>query len=286
MRGSMNSVSVVPRAPRDLLRCYLETIGLRDPGTPASESLHALQRAHLDAISYSNLDLHLGRTVGLDPVQCLGHIVERGRGGACYQQNGVFAAVLSALGYDVRLLQGTVRKTAGEPGALVGNHLSLLVIVDGQRWFADVGLGDGFRDPLKVEQGRVTQGAFRYELRNPSPERWVFSHDPRGSFAEVDIVLRTARMQDFVKQFKYLSTHPSSPFVRVLAMHRRAADHTLTLRGRVLIRIDESGTEEQHLNTSSEWWSAIVENFRIRIHDVTKPERDELWRWVRQSRKE
>ena len=83
-------------------------------------------------------------------------IVTQRRGGFCYEQNGLFAAVLRALGFDVTLLEARVSKGDGTFG-IPFDHLTLMVQLE-DRWLADVGFGDSFLDPLRLDDpGEQTQ---------------------------------------------------------------------------------------------------------------------------------
>lgn len=81
---------------------YLAVLGVPRPQAPSAGALRALHRAHVERVPYENLDIHLGRPTGIDAAGCVDRIV-RGRGGYCFHLNGAFAALLTALGYEVAL---------------------------------------------------------------------------------------------------------------------------------------------------------------------------------------
>jgi N-hydroxyarylamine O-acetyltransferase len=84
---------------------YLDRIGL--DGSDCS--LETLVRAHVGSITYQNLDVRLGRDNRLDVESLAAKMVDRRRGGYCYEQNTLFAAALEALGYAVTRCVGRVR---------------------------------------------------------------------------------------------------------------------------------------------------------------------------------
>ena len=92
------------------------------------------------------------------------------RGGYCFEQNALFAAVLEHLGFDVTGL--AARVTMGEERTTPRTHMILAVDIAGTRWLADVGFGgDTLLDPISFESGEpVQQGAwaFRLDLSNLS----------------------------------------------------------------------------------------------------------------------
>ena len=86
---------------------YLARIGYAAGVGRDLETLEALQRAHLTAVPFENLDVVHRRGVHTDPARSVAKIVDRRRGGWCYELNGAFHALLSSLGFEARLL-GTV----------------------------------------------------------------------------------------------------------------------------------------------------------------------------------
>ena len=69
---------------------------------PICETLRAVHQLHNDAITYENLDVQLGRPVGRDLAPIFEKIVSEGRGGWCYEQNGLLAWALGRRsGFDV-----------------------------------------------------------------------------------------------------------------------------------------------------------------------------------------
>jgi len=88
------------------------------------QTLRTLQRAHLDAFAYSNLDVMLGDAF-FDLPNYLSRLMNSRHGGLCYQLNYSLALVLRAVGFDVDYLWGTVSKERGQPGNPAGNHLGL-----------------------------------------------------------------------------------------------------------------------------------------------------------------
>ncbi|KAK2877234.1 hypothetical protein FQN49_001309 [Arthroderma sp. PD_2] len=66
------------------------------------EALFRLQRQHLVTFPFSNLVLHYSQhhTISLDPDVLFQKMVERGLGGYCVENTGLFAIVLRTLGFQ------------------------------------------------------------------------------------------------------------------------------------------------------------------------------------------
>ena len=108
------------------VEAYLDRIGYAGPVEPTYAVLAALQRAHMLAVPFENLDIALGRRLVLDRRANYARIVERRRGGWCFELNGLFAWLLQQLGYRVTLLgsfsiqgpDGAVRGVRSSPEQL------------------------------------------------------------------------------------------------------------------------------------------------------------------------
>jgi len=258
---------------RKLRDRYLAHLGIDDPGPPSAAALRELHRVHLDRVPYENLEIQLGRPTTIDPQESAARIVT-GRGGYCYHLNGAFGALLASLGYRVTLVRGAV-PDASEGW---GNHLALLVPVDGATWLVDVGLGDGFRDPLPLRPAAVEQGPFRYRLSHRSGAYWRFDHDERGSVPGFDLDVTPRGLHAFAPVHAHLSTSPESPFVRVLVVQSRYADHTLTLRGCVLSRADKAGVSRSEVTDRKEWAAILSGDFGLNLDGADV---DRLWNKAR-----
>ena len=133
---------------------YLERIGF--DGTPAVDlpTLTALQRAHLTAVPFENLDIVFGDGVSIDAERAVTKIVDEGRGGWCFEVNGAFALLLEALGFDVIRLGAAVLL---DGPSTVLEHLALEVGLD-EPYLADVGFGDSFITPIALNRAGPQDG--------------------------------------------------------------------------------------------------------------------------------
>jgi len=126
---------------------YLKQIGLDERPSLDVVGLEALQRAHLSAVPFENLDVYARRGVRTDLEWSVSKIVERGRGGWCFEVNGAFSDLLTRLGFRVKRLLATVLLP---PSSDLPSHLTLEVILD-RSYLVDVGFGDSFIRPLVLD---------------------------------------------------------------------------------------------------------------------------------------
>ena len=111
------------------IQAYLDRIDYHGPREPTAATLRALHMAHLLAVPFENLNIGRGWPIVLDEDALFEKIVAGRRGGFCYELNGLFAALLRALGFEVTLLSAGVARAAGGFGPEF-DHLTLLVTTD------------------------------------------------------------------------------------------------------------------------------------------------------------
>src|SRR6267378_5734849 len=142
---------------------YLRRVGYFGEIEPTETTLRSLHRAHMFSVPFENLDISLGREIICDESRFLHKIVDERRGGFCYEMNGAFAALLRELGFQVTLLSARVGAGDGRDGPEF-DHMALRVELE-EDWLADVGFGDSFVDPLRLEPGlEQEQFGHRYRL--------------------------------------------------------------------------------------------------------------------------
>lgn len=170
---------------------YLDRIGYGASPRPDAGTLFDLHRRHLSAIPYENIDVQLDRLVDLDIERIHDKIVTQGRGGWCYEMNGLFAWALEQIGFEVRQLGGSVAREFHGRDDMFGAHLVLAVVADGAEWLCDVGFGDGFHQPVEMVVGPFEQRGFRFELARVDGYWRVTNHQHGGApsydFAETEV---------------------------------------------------------------------------------------------------
>lgn len=136
-----------------MLPAYLARIGLAAPPAPDAAGLLAVQAAHRQAIPFENVDVRLGRPIPTAIDAIFAKLVTAGRGGFCFEHNGLMSAMLAEMGFANRML--LARVVFGDPPALPPlTHCLLLVsLPDGQRMIADAGFGGTYCPPLPLADG-------------------------------------------------------------------------------------------------------------------------------------
>jgi N-hydroxyarylamine O-acetyltransferase len=253
------------------IQAYLDRIGF--DGVPRADlaTLIALHRGHALAVSYENLDVQLGRPLTIDPAAAFEKIVHGRRGGWCYEMNGVLGAVLDDIGFRVTRLAGAVhRATRGDE--MVGNHLVLRVDLPEGPWIADVGFGDGPREPWPLSEGPIVCDGYAYRLQRLDAGWWRLNNQPGGGAPSFDFALEPADPARLAAMCEVLQTSPASVFVMTAVAQRHMGEEIRYLRGRAFRRL-RPGASEDHLIDSAEDFVALLK----REFELDLPETAAIW---------
>jgi N-hydroxyarylamine O-acetyltransferase len=243
------------------LQGYLDRIGfLGRPGRD-HQTLAAIHRRHVESIPFENIDVLLGRTVDFDLERIYDKIVNRRRGGWCYEMNGLFGWALGEIGFDVtRLAGGVGRSERGEEA--VGNHL--LLLVDGV-WLADVGFGNGLYEPVTLETGELRQRGFLSHLDTVEDGWWRYTSHDGMSF---DFRLDPADQDLLQDRCDYLRTSPESGLKRNLVAEIQGSDRCQSLRNSILTTQYPDRVEESVIGDENEMVNVLQTVFGIVDADV------------------
>ena len=243
---------------------YLERINYKGPLEPTAETLRRLHFAHLLAVPFENLSIHAGETIVLDDGALFDKVVARRRGGFCYELNGLFAALLRALGFEVELLSAGVLGKSGEFGPEF-EHMTLLVEADGRRWLADVGFGESFVEPLLLdERGVQGQGARAYRIEEEGDRLILWQRDEDGRWeAQYRFSLTPHAYGDYAEMCHYQQTSPLSHFTQKRLCTRLTEGGRVTVSGMRLITTDAGGRHERELEGAAEYEAALREHFGV-----------------------
>lgn len=253
------------------VQAYLDRIGFVGVPRPDLATLRALHRGHSLAISYENFDVQLGRALTIDPGAAFEKIVGRRRGGWCYEQNGLLAAMLDAVGFKVTRLAGGVHRVVRGDEA-VGNHLVLLVDLDGAPWVADVGFGDGPRDPYPLAEGEIVSDGWVYRLERLDADWWRLHNHPAGGAPNFDFSLEPADPARLSAKCEELQTSPASIFVMTAIAQRHMPGEIRLLRGRLFRRVTLDGKADHLIDSADEFVGLLGREFELDL-----PEAAAIW---------
>jgi N-hydroxyarylamine O-acetyltransferase len=243
---------------------YLHRIGYQGSQEPTFETLRSLQRAHLLSVPFENLDIHIGREIKLDLDAFFEKIVTDRRGGFCYELNGLFAALLRQMGFQVILLSARVTDEDG-----IGqeyDHLLLLVQFE-QPYLVDVGFGDSFLEPLQFnnQNQRDPNGIYHLTCMDDQWALWEYHQDDLFWHPKFIFRLQPRQLNEFAGMCHYHQTSPESSFTRQRVCSLALPDGRITLTDTRLIKTILGQTEVFPVSDDEEFNSALWEYFRIRL---------------------
>ena len=236
-----------PRGPARIpgvdVDAYLARLGIAGAVEMSFAGLERLQRAHLTAVPFENLDVFLRRGVETDPEWSVAKIVDRGRGGWCYELNGAFATLLDRLGFSVKWLGATVVPVSSP----VPDHLAVEVKLD-RPYLVDVGFGDSFIRPLPLDvEGPHDGGSGTYQFDFGDDIITLVAVDPDGQAPQYRFGGQSFTAEDFEAPSRRLQTEPGvqwtqSPFATRLL--DGGPDRVTLLKDRIKFRRQGGWTEQ------------------------------------------
>jgi N-hydroxyarylamine O-acetyltransferase len=249
---------------------YLRRIAYADTAKPDVQTLHALQFAHLLTVPFENLDIGLRRPILLDETSLWNKIVVNRRGGFCYEVNGLFASLLKEIGFDVTYLNARDYHPEDDTFGIDFDHLTLLVRVpnDPTRWLVDVGWGDTFTRPLKLDNLEwQEQGLRAYKLE---PFRDGFQLWQRGYTGKLE---RQYYFDLIPHQFPaeyeatclYHQTSPQSIFTQKRIISRLTENGRISLDSGRLIITTDGQREERPFENEEQYQELLQRYFGFRL---------------------
>lgn len=249
------------------VQTYLDRINYHGSPEANAETLRELQVAHLLTVPFENLSIHAGEPIVLNDEALFRKIVERHRGGFCYELNGLFAALLRSLGFQVAMLSAQVADADGgfSPDF---DHMALLVTTLDDVWLVDVGFGDSFVEPLSLSDGepQIQRGhSYRIELDGEYQVLWQGSSG--GNVEEwkpqYRFTLHAYQYADYVERCEYHQRSPQSHFTKSTICSRLTPPGRITLSGMNFITTEGVERNERAVGSQDEYAELLRRRFDI-----------------------
>lgn len=224
-----------PRLPPRIAGGYLARIGHEPIDASDVATLASLQDAHVRAVPFENLDIHLGRPLSLGLDDLAAKVVEERRGGFCYELNGLFCALLTTLGFDAWLVEARTREEDGTLGPRF-DHARIVVATDEGPVLVDVGTGASPRGPIRLDRDgpqRVGHVTYRVRTRQGRFETDRLDGDDWTPGWSFDLAER--RLGDFADRCLFHQRSPDSHFTSKPLCTLVTEDGHITLTDRRLI---------------------------------------------------
>src|SRR6266446_372482 len=245
------------------VQLYLDRINYQGPLEPTAETLRQLQVAHLLTVPFENLSIHAQEPIVLEDEALFQKIVNRRRGGFCYELNGLFAALLRALGFEVAMLSAQVANAEGEFSRDF-DHMALMIALE-ERWLADVGFGDSFVEPLRLdERDAQVQGDRAYRIVTDDERLIVQLADNSSEWkGQYRFTLKPYQYSDYAEMCEYHQTSPLSHITKARICSRLTPRVRISLSDMRLITTEDGERREYTAATPEEYAELLRKHFGI-----------------------
>ncbi|MEU5216473.1 arylamine N-acetyltransferase [Streptomyces sp. NPDC020807] len=257
---------------------YLGKLGHTGPHPePTLETLRVLHHAHMRVVPFDNfLNAERGTRiwdgVDIDVDLVYKEVVTGGRGGVCYELNGLFRALLGRLGFEVVVLSAGVRGADGSFGPEL-EHLFNGVRIDGEWYVADVGFsGPSLIEPVRVSPEPQEQYGSEFRITETSaadPDGEGFHYlERRARDGEWGTIHRFRLQPRHFSEWLEADNPVLDAYAQMLAANvtyirgRALENGQLTLTGRRLLTV-EDGREKVRVLVKQPDLDAVIKNILL-----------------------
>lgn len=237
------------------------------------ETLTKLQEQFILEILFENLDIHYGPTlIPVDPEKAYHKIIERGRGGFCYELNALFATVLREIGFQVDVL--ACFHTINPISETNFSHMFLRVSLN-HDYIVDVGEGRSFRIPLRIDgsnESHVPEGiTYRIGPHIEGPTLYLKKDGetfwtPRYHFNPVP-----RQFHQFISRSIYVQTDPGSLCTKHPLVTKALPDGRMTLTDESF-KVNKMGTAATEIPVPDEktFFELLASEFNYPVHLIPR----------------
>ena len=218
---------------------YLERINYDGDLSISSETLSHLVYCHLTSVPYENLDIMNNIPLSLEIPDLYDKIVNRRRGGYCFELNTLFNWLLNRIGFKIYSYFGRFLLNVPNNTIPMRRHRVMKTEINGVNYITDVGVGNEI--PLRslqldesiLEQEFKMRGMI-YRIIKDEIFGWVMQHKIAAKLQDEwkSIYGFTEEIQyeiDFVQPNFWCQYSPDSPFNKQnwLALRTATGKHTI-----------------------------------------------------------
>lgn len=255
-----------PTLHENLVESILARLGFGGRPEPTLGHLRQLYGEWCQRVPFDNvrklIHLHSGRPgplPGATPEDFFRGWLKHGTGGTCWAGAGALHALLTALGFSVERVIGTMLVAPGLPP----NHGSVLVTFDKSRFLVDTSILHG--EPLRLEpNGPTSIWHPAWGVRCfPQQGRWSIGWRPLLRLDGLD-----CRLEDFgaeAKEFeaRHDQTRGWSPFNNQVTARVNRGQDVIGLAFGHLVMLHADGTTTRNSLSSAQRREFLIEEFRL-----------------------
>ncbi len=241
---------------------------------PSLTYLKELQKSHLSHIPFENLDIHYGNKIILDYERIFKKIINKKRGGFCYELNGLFYHLLYHLGFDCYIISASVFNGQTNHWGKDFDHMAIIVNLDDAKWLIDVGFGNGPISPIELATDKTQMDYTRYWKIDTDPdENLILKESADSSYFKSRYLFNTEEKQliQFLEMCEFHQTNEKSIFTQQKMISKFTPTERVTLTDR-LLKISALGeSEEWPIMHEDEFLSKLDFHFGISFKELTDP---------------
>lgn len=158
------------------------------------------------------------------------------RGGFCYELNGLFFELLTALGYQGRRISARVYSDTKKAYGQEYDHLAIIVTLDDIEYLVDVGFGEFAFAPLKIKLGEVQEDERGLFVIKKYDNKYLIVNNLTTGKAVPEYIFQTkaSAFSEFEGMCHYQQTSPESHFTKKRMITRPIENGRITISGNVL----------------------------------------------------
>ena len=250
---------------------YLERLELQKE-LPSLDFLKKIHRNHQIVFPFENLDIHFKRKITLEIDSIYFKLINRKRGGFCYELNLAFYHLLVNLGYDCHLISAQVWNHTDKKYGPKYDHMALLVYIKEEIYLCDVGYGgqDSFIFPKKVKE-ELQIDFNRYFLVTKNVDGIFFLKKSENGVT-FDVVYKfSAKIREsieFLSMCRFQQNAAESSLVGRKIMTKLTKNGRIKLTDNKLIILEKGEIVEESLLNEDAFYVKMEEYFGISYHSL------------------
>jgi len=199
------------------LQQYLNRINFQGEIQLNLEGIKKLMQSQIFSVPFENIDVQSGKPISLLGDDIVNQIVNKNRGGYCYQINGIFSLMLQEIGLPHYYIG--VRPLVN-PAPNAKTHLAIIATIENEEYLIDLGFGgNSIREPLKLSEigTEIQHGSDTFTLVKTEEDEYLLQIQTGQEWTNLySFDLTPQRWIDFKPANYFNYSHPESVFTQKL----------------------------------------------------------------------
>lgn len=258
-------------APLTDIDGYLNRLHIERPKQPDKSYLDKLIYAHQCSVPFENLEVfEFSRSISLSIDKLYHKIVTNKRGGYCFELNGLFCSLLSALGYHAYSCMARIVR--GKNYITPCLHRGILVQLNETLYFCDVGYGGPMpAAPLAVQDGYCeTILSETFSIRKVDAYWWALDKLDKNNQKEPIMEFTTMPQEpvEFLAINDYCSKNEEAYFRQKRIVNLRTASGNRSIMDDILTVRENGHVTETQIHSAEELQTILKTYFYIQLEQI------------------